>query len=74
MKNLRRLAVVSVFLILVFMVIALLQYQNREEASLLPNQFEYSLYEDWTIISLGAEEDWDDFDGLSRLVEEALTE
>lgn len=74
MKNMRRLAGVSIFLILTFMVIALLQYQNREEVTLLPNQFELNLDEEWTVVSLDAGGRTEEPDRVPKLVEEALAE
>lgn len=74
MKNMRRLAGVSIFLILTFMVIALLQYQNREEVALLPNQFELNLDEEWTVVSLDAGGWTEEPDRVPKLVEEALAE
>jgi len=51
-KNLRKLAGVSILLILVFMVIALLRYQNEEEMSMLPNQIELYFNEGWGMACL----------------------
>lgn len=52
MKHLRKLAGISVLLILVFMVIALIQFQAEGDTSLLPDQFEYYYNENWTVVSL----------------------
>ncbi len=41
MKNLRRLAGISILFTLVFMVIALFNYQNGEHITILPDQMEY---------------------------------
>ena len=47
MKNLRRLAGISILFTLVFMVIALFKYQNEEDMSMLPDQMEYYYNNDW---------------------------
>ena len=47
MKILRRIAGISIILTLIFMVIALIQYQAKGDMSLLPNQIEYFMNEDW---------------------------
>lgn len=53
MKNLRKAAGVSILFILIFMVIALFQFQKKEEEmSLLPDQFEYYFSENWTMVTL----------------------
>ncbi len=53
MKNLRKAAGISILFILIFMVIALFQFQKTEEKmSLLPEQFEYYFSENWTLITL----------------------
>ena len=54
MKNLRRLAGITVSLIVVFMVIALFRYQADEEMALLPDQIEYLFNEDWEVAVLEA--------------------
>ncbi len=54
MKNLRRLAGITVSLIVVFMVIALFRYQADEEIALLPDQIEYLFNEDWEVAVLDA--------------------
>ena len=54
MKNLRRLAGITVSLIVVFMVIALFRYQADEEIALLPDQIEYLFNEDWEVAVLEA--------------------
>lgn len=56
MKNLRKLSGVMIFLILGFMVIALIQYQSEEDMSLLPDQFEIYLNENWTMALLDVPE------------------
>ena len=47
MKNLRKLAGISIFLILIFMVIALFQSQKEREISVIPEQIEYYFDMDW---------------------------
>ena len=56
MKNLRRLAGFTIFLIFVFMLIALIQYRAKEDMSLLPDQFEYFFNENWSMASLDSTE------------------
>lgn len=54
MKKLRKLAGAAVLCSIVFMVIALVQFQGGEEFPLLlPDQFEYSFNENWTVATLG---------------------
>lgn len=48
MKNLRRLAGISILFTLVFMVIALFNYQNGEHITILPDQMEYYYYEGYS--------------------------
>ncbi len=52
MKNLRKLAGISIFLILIFMVIALFQSQKEREISVIPEQIEYYFDMDWRMVSL----------------------
>ena len=53
MKNLRKLAGVLILFVLVFMVLALFQFQQKEEEmSILPEKIEHYLSEVWTMISL----------------------
>lgn len=54
MKNMRRLAVSTLFLIFVFMVIALFQYQTGDDTEhlLLPEHLEYFFNEDWSVATL----------------------
>ena len=56
MKNLRRLAGISILFTLVFMVIALFNYQNGEHISTLPDQMEYYYNEDWEMFLPGSGE------------------
>lgn len=51
MKNLQKLAGISVCLILIFMIIALFRYQHEDDMTLLPDQFEFLLNEDWLMAS-----------------------
>lgn len=71
MKSLRKLAGISVLFILIFMVIALLRFQRRdEEVTLLPDQFTFDLNEDWVMaISEGEEISWQDFTDDDKLGE-----
>ncbi|MCM1175401.1 MAG: response regulator [Blautia sp.] len=52
MKNLQKLAGITILLILFFMVIALLRFQEEEKYSLIPEQIEYYYNEDWFMVSL----------------------
>lgn len=52
MKILRRLAGISIILTLIFMVIALIQYQAQEGMSLFPNQIEHFMNEGWIMAEL----------------------
>lgn len=72
MKNLRKLAGISILFILIFMVIALFRFQQREEEmSLLPDQFEYNFNEDWEMASLADEEAvWQALKDLDRMPEQ----
>ena len=56
MKNLRKVAGITIFFILIFMVIALFQYQSKEEMSLLQDRIEYYFNEDWTVVSVDADQ------------------
>ncbi len=71
MKNLRKLAGISVLCILIFMVIALLRFQQQEaELSLLPDQFEYDFNEGWAMASLEeGEMSWRDVEDKDKLRE-----
>lgn len=48
-RYIQKLSAVSVLFILVFMVIALLQYKGEDEFSLLPEQYEFNCNEGWTV-------------------------
>ena len=65
MKNLRKLAGISILCILIFMVIALLRFQQQEsDFTLLPNQFEHDFNEDWEMATLEDREiSWRDMAG-----------
>ena len=65
MKNLRKLAGISVLCILIFMVIALLRFQQQDsDFTLLPNQFEHDFNEDWEMAALEDRElSWRDMAG-----------
>lgn len=52
MKSLHKLAGITVLLILVFMVISLVQFQEEETRVLLPEQLVYYYDEDWLMVSL----------------------
>ncbi len=75
MKNLRRIAGIAILFVIIFMIIAVYQFQTEEGASLLPDQLEYYYTENWTVTVLSEEKmsqiDGDDHDGIRRLVEEA---
>lgn len=43
---------ITVFLILVFMIVAFIQYQETEDAVKLPEEIEYSYNDDWYMVSL----------------------
>ena len=70
MKKLRKLAGISIVFVLAFMVIALFQYQNVEDMSLLPDQLEYYLNAEWTMITL---DNTTIPDTKPEIIEEALT-
>ena len=78
MKNLRKLAGVSILLTLVFMIIALFQFQKEEEISLLPNEFELFFNENWIMAILNgievSEEELETQDRIQDLMKDALAE
>ena len=49
MKHLRKLAGISILMTLIFMVIAIFQFQTKEEQELLPDQITYYLQDDWSV-------------------------
>ena len=53
MNSLRKFAGISVLFIIVFMVVALFQFQSGDDMpKLLPDQFEYDFNEGWTVAVL----------------------
>ena len=58
MKKLRKLVGVSVLCVIIFMVVALFQYQNGDDLpALLPDQMEYEYNQGWPAVPLdGAKE------------------
>ncbi|KAI4451096.1 Sensor histidine kinase RcsC [Eubacterium plexicaudatum ASF492] len=50
---LRKLAGISIILTLIFMIIALFQFQSEEESTVLPDQIEYFFNDGWTMATLG---------------------
>lgn len=79
MKNLRKLAGICIFFILVFMVIALFQFERKgenESISLLPDQIEYHFNEDWIMVSVDhaklSETELSDHEKLRELIEKEL--
>ncbi len=55
MKNLRKIAGISILLILFFMVLALFRFQSDGESSALPYQFKYNFDEDWEAAVLNSQ-------------------
>ena len=56
MKNLRKIAGISIFFILFFMVIALLRFQSHDDLQLLPDQLEIFYNENWVKAILDVKE------------------
>ena len=56
MKNLRKIAGISIFFILFFMVIALLRFQSHDDLALLPDQLEIFYNEEWVKAILDVKE------------------
>lgn len=56
MKNLQKLAVLSILMIVIFMVITLIQFPEDDDGSMLPDQLAYLISEDWTMASLHLEQ------------------
>lgn len=52
MKNLQKLAVLSILMIVIFMVVTLVQFPEDNDGSMLPDRFAYLISEDWTMASL----------------------
>ncbi|MCI8282156.1 MAG: response regulator [Lachnospiraceae bacterium] len=75
MKSLRKIAGAAIFFVLIFMVVAILQFQAEEESSLLPERIEYYFNEGWKVTLLSQEKmskiQGDDHDGIRKLVQEA---
>ncbi len=76
MKNLRKLAGVLILFVLVFMVLALFQFQQKEEEmSILPEKIEHYLSEVWTMISLKGTElsrtEMQTYDKIEKMAEMA---
>ena len=73
MKNLRKIAGISVLFTLVFMVTALFRFQHEGEFSILPQRVEYFYDEDWKTAVLDASKaDLGKPDVLQSLIEDAL--
>lgn len=76
MRNKRKLAGLSILLIIVFMVIALFQARNREGMALLPDQLMYDFYENWKVVRVDgtgyAGREPDGIDRMPELVGKAL--
>lgn len=74
MKSLRKTAGITVILILVFMVIALFQYQTKEDAIMFPDQIEFYMNEEWSMVSLDgmALSGEPEHDRIGELVEAAM--
>lgn len=76
MKKLRKLAGLTVLLILVFMVIALFQYQSGEEISILPDRIEYYFVEGWHMAAFDDNvlpgRETNDFGRMNALIEKKL--
>lgn len=70
MKNLRKLTGFSIILTLLFMVIALFQFDLEEDMSLLPDQFECYVEYDWVMLSFSM--DGGGMYDISSLVQDAL--
>lgn len=75
-KNLQKLAGITVLLIFVFMIMALVQFQDEEESSLLPEQLEYYYNDDWYMVLLEdmgtAETELESHDNAYERMEAAL--
>lgn len=52
MKYLRKVAGITIFLVGIFMILALIQYQTDEESSLLSDKVQYYFNDDWCIETL----------------------
>ncbi len=79
MKSLRKITGISVLFILIFMIIALFQYQQEEDGlGMLPQQYNYIYNEDWTMASIQragiTDSEYQDERKVRELVKEALAE
>ena len=72
MKSLRKTAGITVILILVFMVIALFQYQTKEDAIMFPDQIEFYMNEEWSMVSLDGMALEPEHGRIGELVEAAM--
>lgn len=76
MKNLHKLAGITALLILFFMVMALVQFQDDDEFSFLPEQISYYYNDDWSMVPLNhseiSETEPDDHDWIQKHLEDAL--
>lgn len=76
MKNLQKLAGITVFLIFVFMVTALVRFQDGDELSSLPEQVSYNYNEGWSMVSLShsesAKTEAEDQEKIRERMEDAL--
>lgn len=73
MKSLRKLAGITITLILIFMVIALFRYQAGDEVSLLPEGFEFAFDENWIMAVLdGPAVSLEEKEGYARFRELAV--
>lgn len=75
MKKFRKLIGFSIVLTLIFMVIALFQFEMEEDMSPLPDQFEYYLDTDWAMVSFPLDQFLGDINGTDQIappVQDAL--
>ena len=76
MKNLHKLAGITALLILFFMIMALVQFQDEDEFSFLPEQISYYYNDDWSMVPLNHSESSEtkpeDHDWIQKHLEEAL--
>lgn len=79
MKSLRKITGISVLFILIFMIIALFQYQQEEDGlGILPQKYDYIYNEDWTMASIQragiTDSEYQDERKVRELVKDALAE
>ncbi len=67
MKKLRKLIGFSIILTLIFMVIALFQFEMEEDMSPLPDQFEYYLDTGWAMVSFPLDQSFLDKNGTDQI-------